>query len=228
MSDGLVQFLHRKVPLSIEEREKERIGKNSSQKFRRFTHYQTNDESEIVVKEDQKAKESRHDHFLRKFEYSKALDQVLKPYVMKRHPQYTYSVLRELKRRNGLKTALGGRDEKALLPLLHYLHRNIGDARFSACLTEVVDITLDLYSSTLGSCPSTDRVFVDIRKRVDKETRTLRQLMLLQGSLDLVLSSSSSKAKSKLTREESKMGDILEKDQNADKDSYLYKVLLTN
>ena len=45
-------------------------------------------------------KESRHDHFLRKFEYSKALDQVLKLYVQKRYPEYTYSVLRELKRYN--------------------------------------------------------------------------------------------------------------------------------
>ncbi len=231
MSDGLVQFLHRKIPLTIEEREKERLRKNTSQKFRRFTHYESGHDDDIVVKEDQKAKESRHDYFLRKFEYSKALDQVLKPYVMKRHPEYTYSVLRELKRRNGLKTALGGRDERALLPLLQYLHRNIGDARFSAFLIEVVDITLDLYASTLGSCPSTDRVFVDIRKRVERETRTLRQLMLLQGSLDLVLSSSSStkaNAYPKLTREESKMGNILEKDQDADKDSYLYKVLLTN
>ena len=43
-------------------------------------------------------KQSRHDHFLRKFEYSKALDQVLKLYVQKRYPEYTYSVLRELKR----------------------------------------------------------------------------------------------------------------------------------
>merc|ERR1712203_1214939 len=68
---------------------------------------------DLVVQEDKKAKESRHDHFLRKFEYSKALDQVLKPYVMKKHPDYTYSVLRELQRRNGLRTAIAGRDEKS-------------------------------------------------------------------------------------------------------------------
>ena len=141
MSDGLVQFLHRKIPLSVEDREAERSKKNPSQKFRRYTHFQTAPE-DLVIQEDKKSKESRHDFFLRKFEYSKALDQVLKPYVMKKHPEYTYSVLRELKRRNGLKTAIGGREEKSLVPLLQYLHRNIADARFSCFLIEVLDITI--------------------------------------------------------------------------------------
>ena len=122
-------------------------------------------------------KESRHDHFLRKFEYSKALDQVLKLYVQKRYPEYTYSVLRELKRynhgfhswlrtflfkptcryfasnlelfwflsvfrRKGLKTAVGGRDEKSLCLLLQYLSKYINDPRFSQLLMEVVDVVL--------------------------------------------------------------------------------------
>ena len=137
MSDGLVQFLHRKVPPSLAEIEAEKIRKRPSHKYLQYTHFETSPE-DIVVKEDKKFKESRHDHFLRKFEYSKALDQVLKPYVMKKHvsrlllymvnsqmfmivfleylqPEYTYSVLRELERRNGLKTAIGGRSEKELV-----------------------------------------------------------------------------------------------------------------
>ena len=137
MSDGLVQFLHRKVPPSLAEIEAEKIRKRPSHKYLQYTHFETSPE-DIVVKEDKKFKECRHDHFLRKFEYSKALDQVLKPYVMKKHvsrlllymvnsqmfmivfleylqPEYTYSVLRELERRNGLKTAIGGRSEKELV-----------------------------------------------------------------------------------------------------------------
>ena len=137
MSDGLVQFLHRKVPPSLAEIEAEKIRKRPSHKYLQYTHFETSPD-DIVVKEDKKFKECRHDHFLRKFEYSKALDQVLKPYVMKKHvsrlllymvnsqmfmivfleylqPEYTYSVLRELERRNGLKTAIGGRSEKELV-----------------------------------------------------------------------------------------------------------------
>jgi enterochelin esterase-like enzyme len=52
----------------------------------------------LFIFQDKKAKEPRHDHFLRKFEYTKALDQVLKPYVQQKFPEYTYSVLKELKR----------------------------------------------------------------------------------------------------------------------------------
>ena len=84
MSDGLVQFLHRKVPPSLAEIEAEKIRKRPSHKYLQYTHFETSPE-DIVVKEDKKFKECRHDHFLRKFEYSKALDQVLKPYVMKKH-----------------------------------------------------------------------------------------------------------------------------------------------
>jgi len=224
MSDGLVQFLHRKVPLSLEEREAERLKKAPFHKFRRFTHFQTTPE-DLVVQEDKKSKESRHDFFLRKFEYTKALDQVLKPYVMKKHPEYTYSVLRELKRRNGLKTAIGGRDEKSLVPLLQYLHRNIADARFSSFLIEVVDVTIDLYAITMGTCPSTDKLFNDIRKRVDRETRTMRQLMLLKGSLDLALSGSS-KIRPHLTCEERAIKEKLEEQKYSlpDTDSIMNRI----
>lgn len=217
MADGLVQFLHRKVPPTVEEREAERQRKAPTQKFRQFTHFELAPD-DLVVKEDKKSKESKHDYFLRKFEYSKALDQVLKPYVMKKFPEYTYSVLRELQRRNGLKTAIAGRDEKNLVPLLQYLNKNIVDARFSTFLMEVVDLTLDLYASSIGSCPATDRIFAEIRKRVDKETRTLRQLMMLKGSLDLVLSAKSKK-KPPLTCEEKLLKDVISED------SFLFKHL---
>ena len=39
--------------------------------------------------EDKRQKESRHDFFLRKFEFTKALDQVLKPYIQQKLPEYT-------------------------------------------------------------------------------------------------------------------------------------------
>jgi len=220
MSDGLVQFLHRRVPPTLEEREAERQAKAPFHKYRRYTQFQTLSPDDLVVQEDKKAKESRHDHFLRKFEYSKALDQVLKPYVMKKHPEYTFSVLRELQRRNGLRTAIAGRDEKSLVPLLQYLHRNIADARFTAFLIEVIDLTLELYASTIGTCPQTDRLFSDIRKRVDRETKTLRQLMMLKGSLDLVITANQTK-KPSLTCEERMLKELLKEED----DPYLFKLL---
>ena len=144
----------------------------------------------------------RHDHFLRKFEYTKALDQVLKPYVQRKFPEYTFSVLTELNRRNGLKTALGGRDEKSLIPLLNYLCKYVNDPRFSHFLMFIVDQMLDLYAPTLGNCPATDKLFVDLKKRIHRETQNIESLMELQGALDLILTASHSKDPPELRCEE--------------------------
>ena len=138
---------------------------------------------------------------------------------MKKHPEYTFCVLRELQRRDGLRTAIAGRDEKNLLPLLQFLHKNIADARFSGFLTEVVGLTLDLYSLKMGgSWPKADRLFVDIKKRVDRESRTLRQMMMLKGSLDLVLSAKDHK-KPTLTCQEQRLK------ESVDENSLVFQLL---
>jgi len=228
MSDGLVQFLHRKVPPSFAEREAERLRKKPSHRYLQYTHFETTPD-DIIVKEDVKMKESKHDYYLRKFEYSKALDQVLKPYVAKKYPQYTYSLLRELERRNGLQTAISGRNEKQLLPLLQFLHRQVTDPRFSTFLISVIDMTIDVYASSVGTSPEIDKVFKDISKRVDREARSLRQLMMLQGALDLVLTASRASDKPSLTKQEVAIREKLKKDKDQysiDTDLCLYKSLM--
>jgi len=204
MADGLVQFLHRKVPPSEAEREADEFKRKAStmqHRYLQFTEFDPRPE-DLVVKQEKVMKESRHDHFLRKFEYSKALDQVLKLYVQQRYPEYTYSVLRELKRRKGLKTAVGGRDEKSLGLLLQYLSKYINDPRFSQLLMEVVDVVLELYGNQIGKCPTTDKLFLNIRNRVDREVRNIRQLTCLQGSIDLILAAASASEKPELRNEE--------------------------
>ena len=89
---------------------------------------------------------------------------------------------------------------------------------------------LDLYAATMGSCPLTDKVFADIRKRVDRETRTMRQLMMLKGSLDLALAGSSRKTTEKphLTCEERALKNKLLEGvpTDLDPDSIVYKMLV--
>jgi len=205
MADGMVQFLHRKVPPSESEREAEEMNRKKTTSMRhRYLQYTAFDPQpdDVIVKQEKSIKESRHDFFLRKFEYSKALDQVLKLYVQKKYPEYTYSVLRELKRRKGLKTAIGGRDEKALGLLLQYLAKYINDSRFTQLLTEVMEVVLEMYGSQIGSCPATDKLFLEIRNRVDREVRNMRQLATLQGTVDLVLAASGASEKPELRSEE--------------------------
>ena len=55
MSDGLVQFLHRKIPPSLAEREAERLKKKPSHRYLQFTHFETAPD-DIIIKEDKKFK----------------------------------------------------------------------------------------------------------------------------------------------------------------------------
>jgi hypothetical protein len=43
-----------------------------------------------------------------------------------------------------------------------------------------------LYGPSLGNCPATDRLFVAIRKSVQREATNVAELLSLQGALDLV------------------------------------------
>ncbi len=63
-------------------------------------------------------------------------------------------------------------------------------------------ILSDLYSESLGQQPNFQRLFVELRKRVDWESRSLGQLLQLKGAVDLVLCASRSQEKPQLRSEE--------------------------
>lgn len=216
MSDGLVQFMHRKC-LEEEREKKNQIDLSNlkpNQQYLKFTEF-TPKAGDQIINPEKHGKEQKHDTFLRKFEHTKALDSVLKPYVQKKYPEYTYSVFKELQRRGKLKVALGGRSDKALTPVLSYLCKYISDVRFSGILIDVSSDLLDLYASSLGQNRAIDRQFIDLRKRVDREVRNQRQLLALQGTLDLILNASTASQKPELRCEEiAYRNSVLGKDSN--------------
>jgi len=140
------------------------------------------------VGQDKKDIELRHDHLLRKYEYSRALDAVLKPYVARVKPEYTYSLLMELSRREGLKTALAGREEKGLGSILQFVNKYISDSRFSKLLIHVADLLMDLYLPEHGMSSQVDRQFKQLKGKLDREVTYCEELMQLQGAVDLILS----------------------------------------
>jgi len=137
--------------------------------------------------------ELKHDNLLRKFEYSKALDAVLKPYVARKKPEYTYSLLMELVRREGLTRAVAGRDEKQLCLLLQFLNRYISDNRFSRLCIHVSNILIDLYLPHHGMTSRVDNLFKEMLRKLDKEVNYLETLMELTGAVDVVLTSAFNK-----------------------------------
>ena len=82
---------------------------------------------------------------------------------------------------------------------------------------------------TLGNCPATDKLFVDLRKRLHRETQNLASLMELQGALDLILTASHTSEPPELRSEEKAFMRHLQnaKDSNDTSDMDVLKSRLT-
>jgi len=191
MLDGLVQVYKRKEEVMEDgmRTDTRRYRKKIDHKYLKHTQF-TASPGDMVVADGKKDIELRHDFLLRKFEYSRALDAVLKPYVARRKPEYTYSLMMELVRREGLKGALAGREEKQLCSVLQFVNRFLADSRFTTLMIHVADLLMELYLPEHGMSSNVDQLFADMKKRLDRELRYIETLMELQGAVDLVLSCS--------------------------------------
>ena len=195
MLDGLIQ-LHKRKIVRIEDGmivNSRRHKRAKNHKYLQYTQYTPSIGDQIVTDGKHKDIELKHDNLLRKFEYSKALDAVLKPYVARKKPEYTYSLLMELVRREGLTRAIAGRDEKQLCLLLQFLNRYISDNRFSRLCIHVCNIVIDLYLPHHGMTSRVDNLLKEMMRRLDKEVNYLETLMELTGAVDVVLTSAFNK-----------------------------------
>lgn len=206
MLDGLVQIRTRKEEKIVDgmNTDTRRFKKSVSHRYLRHTQFAASP-GDVVVGQDKNDIELKHDNLLRKFEYSKALDAVLKPYVARRKPEYTYSLMLELVRREGLKAALAGREEKGLSSILSFVNKYITDSRFTKLLIHVADILIDLYLPDHGMSSLIDQMFLELRKRLDRDLAYMDELMVLQGAVDLVLAASSSGVKGDTRKVEHRM-----------------------
>jgi U3 small nucleolar RNA-associated protein 15 len=86
------------------------------------------------------AKLKEWDRLMKAFRYSDALDAVLA--VPSTSPDQIVAVLDELKRLDGLKQALGGRNDVELMRILRFFVRTITDVRFGRKVSEFVSVTI--------------------------------------------------------------------------------------
>lgn len=180
--DGLV-CVSRREEKQISKISKEK--KIASYKYSAHTHVNTVD---IIVSEQTIEKQAKVDHCLRKFRYSKALDNALLPYVANKSPQITVSVMQELIRRRALDKAFRGRDSKSILQILRFLLRNITDYRFTRVLIDVFNIFLDVYEDTIHLMPTeVSTTLQNISKLLQQEVELATELAALQGSMSMLL-----------------------------------------
>ncbi|KAI9833224.1 MAG: hypothetical protein M1826_000137 [Phylliscum demangeonii] len=130
---------------------------------------------------------------LRKGRYAAALDGVLN----KMYPPVTVlTLLTALRHRSALRTALLGRDERALQPIVKWLTKHLPDPRYLVVAVEVGLLVVELYAGHLGESPDFDKAVRALHARVREEVERAQQACLTEGMLDLILSADETMAAS--------------------------------
>ncbi|KAK3930171.1 U3 small nucleolar RNA-associated protein 15-like protein [Frankliniella fusca] len=186
MVDGLVSVSRRETKEIPSKRERHKVSYRYVSDQREFPA------ADVVVREAKANTMSKSDTFLCKFQYSKALDSVLLPYVVNKNPHVTVSVLEELMRRKGLRTALAGRDAKALLAILRFLVKYIGDYRYTRTVTDVSNVLLDIYGDSWDKFrPDVCQMLQRLAARANSEVALTQDLTSLEGMMEILLAGSS-------------------------------------
>jgi U3 small nucleolar RNA-associated protein 15 len=127
-----------------------------------------------------------YDVHLKDFNYQKALDKALHTH----NPLVVVTVLEELCHRSGLTTALQGRDERTLEPLLSFAARYVAHPRYTNLVQAVTHRLVDLYAGVLGHSDSIDELFLKLFRQVRAEMSMQRKMMKVKGTLDGIISTS--------------------------------------
>lgn len=144
-----------------------------------------------VVTQEKKEHEARYDKYFRKYEYTRALDDALRPINTQKRPENTVAVIRELIHRQGLQRALAGRPHVSLIRLIRFIRLNIGDYRFTSVLIDAGNILLDVYEDEFGTFGyEMSQAFSQLAKRLETEKKVSRKFLELRGAVELLLSAS--------------------------------------
>ena len=123
------------------------------------------------------------DKSLRTGKYGLALDQAL----AKNDIKAVVTTLVALRHRSALRTALSGRDEVTLQPILKWVRKYIIDPRYVSLCVEVGSLILDLYATYMGESNEIDKCVAELHWQVRKEVDRAQQAWQTQGMLGLLM-----------------------------------------
>ncbi|KAK6621411.1 hypothetical protein RUM43_011717 [Polyplax serrata] len=188
MVDGLVSVSRRETdfaPSNYVKREK---------KFR-YAAESKIESADLLVGDSKKERFTRYDVHLKRFEFTKALNVVLAPYVMNKTPEITVAVLQELLYRKTLRAAIAGFEDKTVVPLLRFVTKNLGDQRFTRVLIEVANVFLEIYEDSVSQCsPTVTSLLIKLDKRLAEEVDLTESLLCLKGCIRLMNFASNSES----------------------------------
>lgn len=81
---------------------------------------------------------SKYDKYLKRFEFSNALDEVIK----EGNPNVIITMLQELMHRDAISSALAGRDDVSLEPVVRFLLRHVHNPRYTNVIVDVAQVLL--------------------------------------------------------------------------------------
>ncbi|XP_050330173.1 U3 small nucleolar RNA-associated protein 15 homolog [Bactrocera neohumeralis] len=178
MVDGLISIQNMEI-----DRNKDEITKRSTNKPPPLTSVKV--DHEIRTGDFQKLQ--RYDNLLRRYEYVKCLDTVMKTCFVRRNPEVTISVMQELIHRKGLHRALAGRSHEFLSRMISFICNYIGEQRFMRVMIDVAMILLDVYGSKFHEFTGVlGKDFIRLAGVLRREVNLTYDLLELQGCLELL------------------------------------------
>ena len=102
-------------------------------------------------------------------------------------PIVVLTVLTALRHRSAMRTALQGRDEITVQPILKWACKYIQDPRYLKVCVEVGLFMIDLYSEQMGQSPEVDALFKRLHGEVRRGVERAQQACQTDGMLGMLM-----------------------------------------
>ncbi|BFG02913.1 U3 small nucleolar RNA-associated protein 15 homolog [Drosophila madeirensis] len=128
------------------------------------------------------------DVHLRKFNFKRALDEVLLPRQVEKHPENTVAVITELLQRRALDKALSDRPDSVLIQFIDFLCTHLGEVRFMRPLLNAANTILNVFdaSSTSYSVKVLEAL-QRLSDTVQAEIALTVEMLQLKGAMDTII-----------------------------------------
>ncbi|XP_023949596.1 U3 small nucleolar RNA-associated protein 15 homolog [Bicyclus anynana] len=182
MIDGVISIRKREQPSNLQD---ERKG------FYKFAPDHTKTSTvDVVVSKQKGVANSQPDKFLRKMEYTKALNVVLNTFVITKFPEKTAAIIQELLRRKVLYFAMSGLSENAIGVLLKFFKKNLGETRFTRLVIDAANVFVDVFENHLSTFSEQNLwLYTSLQEDIKSEIDVCKRVCELEGAIGMLFSS---------------------------------------
>ena len=150
--------------------------------FNRGQYAKNVEEGDVVVEKGKKKSTQQYDIYLKKFQYKKALDCVLKG----GNVEVILAMIEELIDRNALKIALMNRSEDEVENVLNFILWKIRDVKAMNILIYVFDLMMNYYFIVANKSPKIKELFEKIQKEIQNEISFEEDLMGISKEIESI------------------------------------------